>query len=422
MTSDARRAFLASARVAAPQSASMSFGNWLLVLLVAAIVAGLVAVGVMLIAMQKSPGLTGPMVKPAPPGMLPPIEPGPTRPIEPDPATRAQGTTEYLILLVRTPGHDEFEVGKQLDVLRSLGPDACRMAADRLIIAAGEDLDGARNTPVVPVGQLRALKEQLEAARAKLLQHIRAPDVDLREGPGLATTDELVAALRNIWSNPADQAIGDAVHARCRAAQALCQLAAALDADQMRDERERTFAGSARLAHDEARVTVRTLATSAAERELIAEHDEVALDNASDRTATAATAAERDFAAALNELRRMVGLRAVRLNPKLTTAARRNSDYMKQSGTFAHFNEGHPDGTTPGDRAKKQGYQSLLTESIAMNSRGHTADSVLNAWLHSAHVRVLLHPRCVVIGVGSAGTHWTLMAGTATDGSEPRHE
>ena len=101
------------------------------------------------------------------------------------------------------------------------------------------------------------------------------------------------------------------------------------------------------------------------------EGDQVMRDNhAADRTEV--TANEVEHVKIVNEYRRMMGKRPVRINYKLTQAARRHASYLKESGQFAHNVPGHPDGASPGDRAVTQGYAAGVGENIAMNSGGHT--------------------------------------------------
>lgn len=110
---------------------------------------------------------------------------------------------------------------------------------------------------------------------------------------------------------------------------------------------------------------------------------------------------------ACNEIRVLLGLNALRLDLKLSIAARGHSEDMLRLNFFAH--ESPVDGKrTPSDRAARAG-TSGGAENIAM---GHASGrSAIRGWWYSpGHHRNMLgnHGR---IGLGQAKTYWTQMFG-----------
>jgi uncharacterized protein YkwD len=111
---------------------------------------------------------------------------------------------------------------------------------------------------------------------------------------------------------------------------------------------------------------------------------------------------------ALNRLRWLLGLPLVRIDDKLTLAARDHSTDMRTLDFFAH--ESPVEGKrTPGDRAARFG-TSGGAENIA---RGHdTGPSAIRGWWYSpGHHRNMLggHAR---VGLGRSGELWTQMFGS----------
>ena len=85
----------------------------------------------------------------------------------------------------------------------------------------------------------------------------------------------------------------------------------------------------------------------------------------------------------INEYRAANGLRRLRLNRKLAASASVHANNMVQYGFFGH--EG-PDGSTPGSRARKQGYRFCrITENIAKGQK--SLDIVITAWMNSPNHR-----------------------------------
>jgi uncharacterized protein YkwD len=130
-----------------------------------------------------------------------------------------------------------------------------------------------------------------------------------------------------------------------------------------------------------------------------------------------ADAEERACVDAVNEYRMMMGLKAVKWNPKLLTCARAHSQHMKEGGFFAHNcplagpeHDGH---RTPGQRAKLAGYGGGVSENIARGSK--TGRGAFSQWFSSSgHHRNMLGSRHTEIGVGRIEDFWTQNFGSAS--------
>jgi len=109
----------------------------------------------------------------------------------------------------------------------------------------------------------------------------------------------------------------------------------------------------------------------------------------------------------LNALRLLLGLRALRADPKLCAAARDHSNDMRRLGFFAH--ESPVEGKSSfSDRAGNFG-TSARSENIANGQRQPAATN--RQWfLSPGHHKNMLgnHGR---IGLGRSGTYWTQLFG-----------
>ena len=108
-----------------------------------------------------------------------------------------------------------------------------------------------------------------------------------------------------------------------------------------------------------------------------------------------------------NVERAKAGCGALRIDARLTTAARLHSQDMVDRGYFSHTS---PDGEGPGDRAEAAGYPSWSGENIAAGYPTPTA--VVRGWLSSdGHRANILNCSFSRIGVGVAygpgGPWWT---------------
>lgn len=129
---------------------------------------------------------------------------------------------------------------------------------------------------------------------------------------------------------------------------------------------------------------------------------------------TTATGQEKANVRSVNDYRMMMGLTAVKIDEKLTRAARGHSRHMAQNGYFAHNVPGPyatPENRTPGARAKQQGFGGGVGENIARGpGTGHGA---FLAWFGSSgHHRNMLGRGWMVMGCGRAnGSWWTQLFG-----------
>jgi uncharacterized protein YkwD len=115
----------------------------------------------------------------------------------------------------------------------------------------------------------------------------------------------------------------------------------------------------------------------------------------------------------VNAERAAAGCGPLRDEPRLATAGRKHSADMKERGYFSHNT---PEGVTPWDRAKAEGYDQPAAENIA---RGQpTPEAVVAAWMGSdGHRRNILDCRYQAMGTGmvtgAGGPWWTQMFGYA---------
>ncbi len=133
-------------------------------------------------------------------------------------------------------------------------------------------------------------------------------------------------------------------------------------------------------------------------------------------TASAVTNAEMEskVVSLVNAERRKVGCAALRVDTRLRTAARKHSWNMRTKDFVSHTS---PDGRTPWDRMRNEGYYYGSAENIAAGQI--SAYRVVKAWMASTgHRKNILNCRNKAVGVGvSRGTstyhtYWTQDFGT----------
>ncbi|PZF86497.1 hypothetical protein C1I92_01440 [Jiangella anatolica] len=110
------------------------------------------------------------------------------------------------------------------------------------------------------------------------------------------------------------------------------------------------------------------------------------------------------------EARSEAGCPALRVDPRLTTAAREHSEDMRERLYFSHVS---PDGLTPEDRAAAEGYTAPVGENLSYGL--HSAQQVVRDWEGEERDRLLdCSYTSVGIGVerGLLSAWWTLMLGT----------
>lgn len=118
-----------------------------------------------------------------------------------------------------------------------------------------------------------------------------------------------------------------------------------------------------------------------------------------------------NFAEILNIERDLLGLRPLLLEEKLSDASEGHSKDMVRLGFFAHDSP-VPKKKTPWDRAKLAGFKGRASgENIFMGSSSPQA--AYNAWFGSdGHRFIMMAKGPNVLGVGIAGSHWTMMTGS----------
>jgi len=104
-----------------------------------------------------------------------------------------------------------------------------------------------------------------------------------------------------------------------------------------------------------------------------------------------------DIAYLTNKQRALHGCKPVRIDARLTTAARAHSAFMARSGSFSHTGNG---GSTFAYRVKAAKYPRPLSENIAFGYRSGL--DVMKAWLASpGHRANLLNCKATTVGVGA---------------------
>lgn len=113
-----------------------------------------------------------------------------------------------------------------------------------------------------------------------------------------------------------------------------------------------------------------------------------------------------------NELRRQHGLRAHRMSPELTKAAQDQANYMAQTGSFSHYNNGGPWGRA----LRHRFFGGNVLENIAMGqgSVPHVFNTWQNSGGHWASIVSNTDEAGFGYAVGSGGTpYWVAVYGNA---------
>jgi len=141
--------------------------------------------------------------------------------------------------------------------------------------------------------------------------------------------------------------------------------------------------------------------------------DEVAVHAAAEKAHAGlekwASATMKEFANLLNRERVIAGLPPLIMEEKLSDACLGHSLDMARLGFFAHESP-VPGKKSPWDRAKLAGFEgSGSGENIFMGSTSHSA--AYHAWFASDGHRFIMFGGGNTLGVGIAGSHWTMMTG-----------
>ena len=302
--------------------------------------------------------------------------------------------------------------------LAAKGSDAQGRALDLVLETRDAALKRIGRTQVSS-STVKELKRQLDAAREAAMKAIfdeQAYPYPNPDHKGQAEVDDLVDDVRRLWENPADSVLEntpglqDKLEEITRLQEFVRILDPASDAAAMNNAEDFRRAVAEMI-------DLQNMSGNGTESRRYKDFDIVERDNNEGRSD--ATEAEREFVSILNAYRKMMGVGPLRINDHLTLAARGHSDYMKESGEFAHEIDGHPLGKSPRERASKFKYGGGVGENIYMGSPA--AQSAFDGWAHSSgHHRNMLNSTWRVIGAGVAGGHWTTLFGGSDDGSEPK--
>ena len=109
------------------------------------------------------------------------------------------------------------------------------------------------------------------------------------------------------------------------------------------------------------------------------------------------TVLQNDINRLINVQRTANGCAALKVDAKLTVAARGHSAFMAQTGSFSHTGRGNSNFVA---RAKAAGYTSPSAENVAYGYR--TAAQVVNGWMKSpGHRTNILNCKSKTVGVGA---------------------
>jgi len=213
-----------------------------------------------------------------------------------------------------------------------------------------------------------------------------------------ARVDALVDAVREVWERPFDlvatwdRSVEDA-------------LALVREVDDVRVKVEDGYVGDmdAVKAAVNAAIDVPALVAEVYDKDVLAFNEKVA---------TSATGQEKENVRLVNRYRIMMGRQAVKLEERLTRAARGHSREMRTLNYFAHESP-TPGRESPGKRCAVEGY-SGGSENIAYGSGFMNAKGAFDGWYHSSgHHRNMLGRGWTELGVGRSSrvadtsSYWT---------------
>lgn len=309
-----------------------------------------------------------------------------------------------------------------LDELKSLLPVARTTILDQLRTrraAMVEQLTTA--TELAELDGLLETRRELDRRRAHALELIfdevkyfypyRAPecppDKEKLYDEVQQEVDRRVAEVREVWGNEfEDTSAGFTLSTKFRRNydRLLEEEAILVAADGEGFSREVVMERIYLLPAKSARVTLRNVALTPAERERLDRDADVMKFNATAQTSAQKQEVEQIWIT--NMYRQMFGRRALAIHDKLVRSSRGHSEWMARTGIFAHINPQDPKRRTPGDRIKLEGYEAGGSgENLALVPGARGAH---DAWCHSSgHHRNLLYESHNEMGVGNVGNYWT---------------
>jgi hypothetical protein len=114
---------------------------------------------------------------------------------------------------------------------------------------------------------------------------------------------------------------------------------------------------------------------------------------------------DRRHVRVLNDYRMMLGKGCVTINATLCKATTGHSKHMNKIKQLAHNIDGHPDGRTPQDRAKRAGYGGSVSENCLVGAED--GEQAVWQWYGAAEHHRNMIGNHSIIGVGHDGTYWT---------------
>lgn len=125
-----------------------------------------------------------------------------------------------------------------------------------------------------------------------------------------------------------------------------------------------------------------------------------------------------EFARILNTARHVMGLAPLRLDERLSEAARGHSEEMRRMGYFAHESP-VADHRTPAQRVRNADFEgSFAGENIYANSGGGRPQSAYDGWWASDGHRFIMFadgPDTLGLGISGGATHWTMKTGRKSE-------
>lgn len=241
------------------------------------------------------------------------------------------------------------------------------------------------------IGQLRQLRTELDKRREHALELIfdeqKYPYDACHGCEAQPEVDKRVDSVKEVWERPADavKAVSSDVARATDRINEINGLLTKIDPGHKDDTGGLDLEYIKSLANKQ--LDIKNFADNSGDMKKVGDSNQIMDDNESKQTV--ATDLEREQVRITNEYRVMMGKHALRLDDSLVKAARGHSQFMASSGQFAHNIPGHPNGASPMDRARKEGYNGAVGENISMGRP--TPQGAHEAWLHSSgHHRNIL--------------------------------
>ncbi|MCA8937801.1 MAG: FHA domain-containing protein [Planctomycetes bacterium] len=317
--------------------------------------------------------------------------------------------------------------------LLEMGDRAVKPAVEILQGVLDKEMENAKKATGLmsnDKAKMDSLLAELDRRRAYALELIMdAEKYPYPYGPNQAEVqadvDERVAAVREIWNDPAKFTgqTNPEFDAIMEKIQAIAQRMATIDPaqDYYKQTPEETVEYISNIANEA--LSIRNYTGDDTKKQSLYNTNVKVMQYNEDHPtgATHADAESREQVRITNEYRIMFSRVALKINDKLFWAAHHHSRYCVEhnGGQIAHVIEGEPRGAGPGDRMRYEGYSGGGGENIHMNSGTPTALSSHNSWCHSSgHHRNILTPGWRVLGSARWQTIWTQNFGAQDEGDQ----